>query len=70
MKLHEAIDAVLADRQAGMTARELADEINRRGLYARADGQPVPSVQISARVGNKTYRDRYRRDYAGRISPG
>lgn len=67
MKLHEAIDAVLADRPAGMAVRELSGEINRRGLYARADGQRVPPAQISARVTNKTYRDRYRKDHLDRI---
>ena len=67
MRLHEAIDAVLTDRSTGMTAREVAGEIKRRGLYVKGDGKPAPTRQISARVGNKTYRDRYRRDEGGRI---
>jgi hypothetical protein len=62
MKLHEAVDAVLADRPAGMTTRELADEIERRGLYLKGDGKSAPPGQVNARVGNKTYRDRYRKD--------
>jgi len=66
MKLHEAIDTVLIEKGC-MYARALADEINRRSLYTRGDGQPLPSNQVHARVGNKTYRDRYRRDHLGRI---
>jgi hypothetical protein len=67
VKLHEAIDTVLADRPVGMYAREIADEINRRGLYTRGDGEPLPMKQIYSRISNETYRDRYRRDEAGRI---
>jgi hypothetical protein len=58
---------VLADRPAGMSTRELADEIQRRGLYLKGDGQPASPGQVNARVGNKTYRDRYRKDHLGRI---
>lgn len=68
MKLHEAIDVLLAERGC-MYAPELADEINRRGLYIRGDRKPLPSKQVHARVGNKTYRDRYCRDDLGRICP-
>lgn len=46
MKLHEAIDAVLADRPAGMSTRELADEIERRGLYLKGDGKPASPGQV------------------------
>lgn len=67
MKLHEAIDAVLADRPAGMSTRELADEIERRGLYLKGDGEPASPGQVNARVSNKTYRHRYRKDHLGRI---
>lgn len=66
MKLHEAIDMLLAERGC-MYAHELADEINRRALYVRADRNPLPARQVHARVGNKTYRDHYRRDNLGRI---
>ena len=51
-----------------MYAPELADEINRRNLYIRGDGKPLPSNQVHARIGNKTYRDRYCRDHLGRIN--
>jgi hypothetical protein len=50
-----------------MSARELADEIERRGLYLRGDGKPASPGQVNARVGNKTYRDRYRKAHLGRI---
>jgi hypothetical protein len=69
MKLHEAIDAVLAERSAGATAREIADEIKRRGLYIKpSDGKPPLPGQISARINNKTYQDRYHKDHLDRIS--
>lgn len=67
MLLHEAIDALLAKRP-GMTSHELADQINRRKLYRRGDGEQIVPGQVSARVGNKTYRDRYRKE-DGRLIP-
>jgi hypothetical protein len=68
VKLHEAIDVVLADHQDGLTAKEIADEIERRELYVKpSDGQPAPAHQIIARVCNKTYRARYEKDTEGRI---
>jgi hypothetical protein len=69
LKLHEAIDNVLADKPYGMTARELADEIKRRKLFLKpSDGRPPLPGQINARVGNVTYRDRYAKDHLGRIT--
>jgi hypothetical protein len=35
-----------------MTARELADEVNGRGLYAKRDGSVVEANQIHARTNN------------------
>ena len=35
-----------------MSARELADEVNSRGLYAKRDGRPVEVNQVHARVKN------------------
>lgn len=68
MKLHEAIDAVLAGHSDGLTAKEIADEIERRGLYVKpSDGNPAPASQIAARVGNKTYRAHYEKDAEGHI---
>jgi len=65
MKLHEAIAAVLADRSAGMSSRELAEEIERRGLYLKGDGEPALPGRANARAGNKAYRDRYRKRRPG-----
>jgi hypothetical protein len=50
-----------------MRARELAEEIERRGLYLKGDGKLASPGQINARVGNKTYRGRYRNDDLSRI---
>ena len=48
LTLHEAIAVVL--REGAKMSRELADEINRRNLYRRKDGRPLPANQVSARV--------------------
>jgi hypothetical protein len=40
----------LTDAGGPMTARQLADFINQRGLYSRRDGTKVPANQISARA--------------------
>ena len=52
MKLHEAIDKVLKDQNRPMSARDIAEIINRASLYQRKDGRLIPSSQISARVNN------------------
>lgn len=48
--LHEAMCLVLEENNRPMTARELADEINKRNLYTRGDREPLPTNQIRARV--------------------
>ena len=50
LTLHEAMLDVL--RRAGhpLEAREISDEIKRRGLYVRNDGDYPPPSQISARA--------------------
>lgn len=51
LTLHEALVRVLEDTgNEGMTARELADGVNRRGLYRKRDGSPVEVNQVHARV--------------------
>lgn len=52
MTLHEAIKLILIENNGSLSAREIADKINDRKLYLRADKVPVPSSQISARVNN------------------
>ncbi len=59
MKLHEAIVEVLRQHRAPMTFTHIADEINRRGLYQRIDGEPVQGDQIRMRIGEKTAGGRY-----------
>src|SRR5262249_51664880 len=53
LTLHEAIARVLEDAgNEWMTARELADAVNRRGLYRKRDGSPVEVNQVHARMNN------------------
>jgi hypothetical protein len=55
LTLHEAIARVLEDAgNEWMTARELADAVNRRGLYRKRDGSPVEVNQVHARMNNYT----------------
>ena len=69
MPLHEAIDKILRESKRPMSSRELADEINSRGLYIRpSDGEPLQAKQVAARVRGRTYRDQYRIDGDHRIS--
>lgn len=49
--LHDAMLTVITGRPQGLTARELATEVNQRGLYRRRDGRALDAVQIRARVG-------------------
>jgi septal ring factor EnvC (AmiA/AmiB activator) len=53
LTLHEAIARVLEENgNRWMTVRELADEVNRKGLYQKRDGSPVEANQIHARTKN------------------
>lgn len=52
MKLHEAIETVLREAGKPLKPAEIAARVNAKALYARGDGQPVPSSQISLRVKN------------------
>jgi hypothetical protein len=53
MTLHEALALVLRESDnKGLTARDLADAVNRRGLYRKRDGSPVEANQIQARATN------------------
>jgi hypothetical protein len=67
VKLHEAIIQVLLDAGEALTANDIAARIRERDLYAPPrSGHELRGGQVSARVGNATYRDRFvRRD--GRI---
>ena len=50
LTLHEAIDHVLKKRNTPMEAKDIAEEINKAGLYSRKDGTPIPASQIHLRV--------------------
>jgi hypothetical protein len=53
MTLHDALARVLREGSSeGLTARELADAVNRRGLYQKRDGSPVEANHVQARVNN------------------
>jgi hypothetical protein len=55
LTLHEALARVLEDAgNEWMTARELTDAVNRRGLYRKRDGSPVEVNQVHARTNNYT----------------
>jgi hypothetical protein len=62
--LHDAMLRVLQENGGGpMRAPELADQINRKGLYRQRNGSPVPAHQIHARVYN--YPNLFERTPAG-----
>ncbi len=53
LTLHEAMQAVLQENNnEWIEVKELAREINRRGLYRKRDGSPVEANQIHARANN------------------
>jgi len=46
VKVEEAIVYLLAEKNGGMTAEQLAAAINARRLHVRKDGHPVSTKQI------------------------
>lgn len=58
LKLHEAIAVVLLSQpKRTATCDKIADEINKRRLYIRADGKPLPAYQVMMR--SKLNKGRY-----------
>ena len=58
LKLHEAIAVVLLNKaKRTATTEEIAKEINKRGLYKRKDGKPLPAYQVMMR--SKLSKQRY-----------
>ena len=54
--LHEEIQAILmANDNKGMSYREIADEVNRRGIYRKRNGTNMQADQIRARINKKKY---------------
>lgn len=62
MKLHEAIKVVLKEAGHPMSTREIAAEVNRRGLYRKKDGSEVTDFQVHGRT--KNYSKLFRREGA------
>jgi multidrug resistance efflux pump len=61
LTLHDALAQVLRERgNEWMTVRELANEVNTRGLYRKRDGSPVEANQVHART--KNYTDLFEKD--------
>jgi hypothetical protein len=53
MTLHEALQRILREGDnRPMPVRQLADQVNQRGLYGRRDGAPVEISQVHARTSN------------------
>lgn len=50
MTLHEAIEKLLGLTKQPMTAREIADELNKLGRYVKGDRSEIKPDQITARV--------------------
>ena len=50
MKIEEDIVYVMVKRNGGMTTDQIADAINRQGLYLRKDGQAVTNNQVYATI--------------------
>lgn len=61
MTLHEALAQILRENgNEPMTARDLTDAVNSRGLYSKKDGSPVEINQVHARTNN--YQDLFEKD--------
>jgi len=52
MKLHEAIVELLINANMSMTTKQLADELNRTGLYEKKDGSALTAFQVHGRTRN------------------
>ncbi|HTO01372.1 MAG TPA: UvrD-helicase domain-containing protein, partial [Microthrixaceae bacterium] len=53
LTLHDALKVVINDKgNRWMSAKELAEEVNRLGLYKPSDGTPLDAKQVNARVRN------------------
>ncbi len=52
MTLHEAIEKLLRQTGRPMTAREIADELNKNKWYVKGDKSEIKTNQVTARVDN------------------
>ncbi len=46
MTLYEAIEKVLNQTRQSMTTQQIADELNKNGLYKKGDGSIITAFQI------------------------
>jgi hypothetical protein len=60
LTLHEAIKVVLEEAERPMSTREIATELNRRGLYGKKDGTAITDFQVHGRT--KNYPKLFRRE--------
>lgn len=66
--LHLAIETVLREARGPLTAAEIAQRINERGLFVPPrSGKPLSSSQVNSRIANAHYRHRFRREN-GRVA--
>jgi hypothetical protein len=59
--LHIAIETVLRDAQEPLTAAEIAQRVNERGLFVPRSGESLKASQVNSRIANPHYRGRFRR---------
>jgi len=52
MTLHEAIQVVLRETGREMTTIEIANELNKRKLYAKKDDSQITDYQVHGRTKN------------------
>jgi hypothetical protein len=52
MTLHKAIEQILQDKGQDMTTDEIAQELNKNGLYQKKDGTEISDFQIHGRTKN------------------
>ena len=52
--LHDEIGAILRESGKSLTSKQVAEIANRRRIYLRGDGKPMPASQVRARANNYT----------------
>ena len=62
MTLHEAIKQILQDKGQSMTTNEIANELNKKGLYQKKDGTEISDFQVHGRT--KSYPNIFNRNGA------
>lgn len=52
MTLHNAIKKILQNKGQRMTTKEIADELNKNGLYKKRDQTEITDFQVHGRTKN------------------